>query len=159
MPDVKQDTNSQGQFRQGNRASLTHGVHAFLATGSLPKKASYIRRQLSQFKLALEAGVREKHSTISLYHAALIQSVIRHEARASLLQRWLRLGEGLSHADRVMTLKEIGNATDARDKALKALRLDDSDNGQSILATLYGPRAVRLTDLNDDPDDGGSDDR
>ena len=117
---------------KGNRNRTTHGVHGYLAIGSLPKGASYIRRSLGQFRLALENSVQDKEGEICLYNAALIQSSVRHEARAQLLTRWLRKPgkdsdakqPGLSFTERLAVLREIGSATDARDKCLQRLGLD-----------------------------------
>lgn len=140
MPEVKPDTNAQGRFRQGNRVNVTHGVYGYLATGSLPRGASYIRRQLAGYRKGLEAAVLELRGEITIYSASLIQSAIRHEGRATLLQRWLRQQEkDLSYSDKVSTLREIGSATDARDRCLKALGLDDADRPESILDSLYAP--------------------
>ena len=119
---------------KGNRNRTTHGKHGYLATGSLPKGASYIRRSLGQFRLALENSVQDKEGEICLYNAALIQSSIRHEARAQLLTRWLRKPgkgsdakqPGLSFMERLAVLREIGSASDARDKCLQRLGLDQS---------------------------------
>lgn len=164
MPDVKPDRNSQGEFRKGNRIATTHGVRGFLTTGTLPPKAAYIRRNLNRFRTALEAAVLEQSDKIGLYQDALINSAIRHEARAALLQRWLRINEALTHAEKLATLKEIGNATDSRDRVLKALKLDDGDGGQVLLASLYGPGAVRITNVehfplgDDDGDEVNADD-
>ncbi len=139
MSEVKPDQNSKGLFRPGNRVNVTHGVYGFLATGSLPRKATYIRRQLGELRNAIEAAVLEKFGELTLYRAALVQTAIRHEGRACLLQRWLRLNGKLTHAEKLATLKEIGAASDARDRALKALGLDERDDGRSILEGLYGP--------------------
>lgn len=126
---------------------MKHGIYSFLAIGRAPHGCQYVFRLIGQFKQALEFAVAAKHGEIGLYHAALIQTACRHEGRAQLLTRWLRKGEAeLSYADRLSTLKEIGAASDARDKALKALRLDDADDGASILDQLYGS-ASKITDL------------
>lgn len=139
MPEVKPDQNKKGRFLSKNRAAITHGVRAFLATGSLPRGASYIRRNLNQFQDALEAAVIDRKGEVSLYSSCLIQSAIRHEGRASLMQRWLRVNEGeLTINMQIHVLKEIGAATDARDKCLKSLGLDDADMRDNILEALYG---------------------
>lgn len=133
----------------GNRNAVTHGIYSFLAMGSLPKGASYIRRQLSRLEDALRDAVLDKHGEISLLRAALVQTACRHEGRALLLSRWLRDRAGqMSDHDRMVYLREIGNASDARDRALKALGLDN--NGRDVIDALYcGP-------AQDTPDTGPS---
>lgn len=86
---------------------------------------------------------------MSIFHAARIQTCVRHEGRAQLLQKWLRDNpeieqttaaisttdgkktntaeirktKGLTVTERVAVLKEIGAASESRDKALGDLRL------------------------------------
>ena len=113
---------------KGNRNRTTHGVYGYLAIGSLPKGASYIRRLLGQFRASLDSAVQEKCGEIGVYSAALIQSACRHEARAQLLTRWLRTAEGeLPLAERLSVLREIGKATDSRDSCLQKLGLDRTE--------------------------------
>lgn len=119
---------------KGNRNALVHGKYAYLAVGRLPPGASYIRRLLGAFQRATEAAVVEAHGEIPLTKAALIQSAVRHEGRAQLLTRWLRESD-LSLAERLAVLKEIGGATDARDRCLKLLDLDRQDAHDP--ATIY----------------------
>ena len=118
------DQNAQGQFRKGNRASLKHGTYGFLAIGSLPKGASYIRRMTGEFQRSLERCVCEQYGEVSVIHAMLCQSAARHEGIAQLSQRWLRdRVEAMSDADRLAYLRQIGTASDARDRCVKSLGL------------------------------------
>ncbi|QDU30602.1 hypothetical protein ETAA8_57480 [Anatilimnocola aggregata] len=121
---------------KGNRNRTTHGTYGFLAIGSLPKGASYIRRQLGVFEKFVANAVKDKHGAITLYRAALIQSAVRHEGRAQLLTRWLRDGEaGLKLLERMAVLREIGAASDQRDRVLKLLDLEIEDAGFASLYT------------------------
>jgi hypothetical protein len=56
----------------------------------------------------------------------LIQSACRHEARALLLQRKLRNEvESLTTDQYLAVLRDLSAATEARDRALKGLKLDE----------------------------------
>jgi hypothetical protein len=124
---VAAEKNAKGQWAKGNKASLRHG---FYALGALPKGASHVRRLAGQFRAALTRLVRERHGGVDLVQGGLILSATRHEARAGLLQRWLRdEGDSLPLADRLGLVREIGVATDARDRAVKALGLDEAPSG------------------------------
>lgn len=122
------DSASRGAPK-GNRNAVRSGVHSFLATGRYPKGAAYVGRLVGQLRHSLEQLILEQEGEVSLYHGAVIQSACRHEGRAQLLQRWLREleenGNGPSIQDRLAILREIGSASDARDKCLKALGLHD----------------------------------
>lgn len=109
----------------GNTHRATHGVWSFLALGKLPKGGAYIRRLLGELRRELETRVNAAHGEISLGNAALVTTVCRHEGRALLLSRYLALeAESLKLLDRMTMLEAIGRATDARDKAIRALDLD-----------------------------------
>ncbi len=124
------------------------GVRAYLAIGSLPKGASYIRRSLGKFRLALERSVLDKEGEICLYNAALIQTVVRHEGRAQLLTRWLRIEDAdLKVADKAALLREIGSASDTRDKCLRLLGLDtDVDKPLPVGGKVLHAHAHRMID-------------
>ena len=134
--------NNRGASK-GNRNAIRSGVYSFLATGRYPRGAAYVGRLVGQLRQSLESTVMQRESEVTVYNAAVIQSVCRHEGRAQLLQRWLRELEkgdnGASIHDRVSILKEIGSATDARDKCLRALGLhlkqEDDDTWPTVAAT------------------------
>jgi len=119
---------NRGGAPAGNRNRMQSGLSAvrgWLTIGSLPKGASYIRRTLGRMRTELESAVLAMHGEITPYHAALIQSATRHEARSMLAGRWLRLeGAKASLADRLSLLATVTNASDARDKCLEKLGLD-----------------------------------
>jgi len=132
--------------RLGNRNATRHGVYGFLAIGSLPKGASYVRRLLGQFERHLREAVQEREGEIRTYHAALIQTACRHEGRAQLLTRWIREADDkLKLTDKVAVLKEIGAASDSRDKCLERLGLNEiasRNDIHSIMQSIYNaPRS------------------
>jgi len=128
---------NKGGAPRGNANRLTHGVRSYLAIGRLPKGASYIRRTLGLLRTAIESAVQEAHGEISIVSAALVQSAIRHEARCALLTRYLRdHDDSLTLSDRLGVLKQIGDATDSRDRCLRGLDLPSKRNA-NIWETLY----------------------
>jgi len=123
--------------RFGNRVRMEHGLRSILTTGNLPLRCSYVRRIVNAFRNELEHAVFARNGELSLWHAATVQSACRHEQRAQLCMRWIRLkAESMSDADRLAYLREYGAATDARDRCLRQLGLDKSD--VSIIDALYG---------------------
>src|ERR1700733_3186235 len=137
-----------------NSNAIRHGLLAV----KLPKGCSYIRRSVSTFRAAIEEEVIVRFREITTYRAALINSAVRHEQRALLLQRWLREATdsqtashslqaqavdgkhtstiskqtGLGIMDRAQLLAQISAATDARDKCLERLGLS-IDESQTII--------------------------
>jgi hypothetical protein len=105
------------------------------------------------FRQSLEKAVAEVHGTVSLQHAAIIQTVIRHETVAQLAQRWLRLRfDALTDSDRLNFVRQIAASSDARDKAMRSLCLDNTTNGGRILDALYSvPIEPLPTGPGDDP--------
>jgi len=160
----------------GNAAK--HYVYSFLTTGKLPPKCDYLRRQLGDFRRELDRLVLEQHGEVSMFHAARIQTCVRHEGRAQLLQKWLRdnpeietitaavtttdgkkstTGEtrrtkGLTVFERIAVLKEIGVASESRDKAIGDLGLRSP-----VSAALQIPAPITF-DSPQVPDDQPQDD-
>lgn len=147
-------TSKRAGARPGNQHRLTHGCDGYLASGRMPPGCQYIARRLNTLRSLVTKAVEAKTGQISLYHAASIQSLIRHEARCQLLNRYLRReGAGMSLSDRMAVLREISAATDSRDKVLKALQLDQTA-AESVFAGLYDlparqPSAPVTTQQND----------
>jgi hypothetical protein len=115
---------NRGGAPPNNANRLKSGRRAWAAVKRLPKGAGAVRRALYAERDELERETVSHHGEITLYHAALIQSAIRHSGRAQLLERWVRIEADLSLAERLAVLKEIGSATDSRDKCLKSMGLD-----------------------------------
>lgn len=144
------------QFRKGQKPNLRHGMLSFLAVGSLPKGASYVTKSMRRFRAALDAAVVAAHGELSLAHAAVAQTAVRHEVVSLLAQRWLRLRfDSLSDADRLAYARQIAASSDARDKAIRSLGLNRADTGRQIIDVLYdgSPSTAASTT------DGGDDDR
>jgi hypothetical protein len=100
----------------GNKNATKHGLRA----SGLPKGCAYIQGQIVSFR----RYVRNELADLSLWQEATLQSACRHETRALLAARWLRLEAGeLPIKDRVALLKTISDATDKRDACLKAIGL------------------------------------
>lgn len=108
----------------GNANRTRSGKRAWSAVKRLPKGSGAIRQQLYTERDEIEVVTGRQHGEISLFHAALIQSAIRHSGRAQLLERWLRVEPDLTLNERLAVLKEIGAASDSRDKCLQRLGLD-----------------------------------
>jgi hypothetical protein len=101
---------------------------------------SYITKQNNQLRRALESAVMDIHGEISVSRQGLIQAVCRHDAIATMLQRWLREAESPTLSDRRAILHDIGAATEARTKAIKGLGIDKtadpSDTTAAYLADM-----------------------
>ncbi|MBL8830293.1 MAG: hypothetical protein JNM18_25170 [Planctomycetaceae bacterium] len=86
----------------------------------------------------METAVVQKTGGLTPYQAALIQSAVRHEARALLLQRWLKTSiDTLSVADKLAFLRDISAATGSRDTCLRQAGLDRTDSAKTTLDALY----------------------
>ena len=131
----------------GNRNALTSGARSWWTTGRLPKGCSHVRRQLRLMINQLTAKVVEVHGECDLERSSLIHSASRHEGAAILAGRWLRELQDratdekpLDVALSLAVLREIRSATDARDKAIKALDISPNQNG-TIFDQLYSLQA------------------
>lgn len=115
------------------RKRVRHGLRA----AKLPEDARYVQNATDQLRRSCEAALCR---TPSVYEAALIQSACRHERRASLCERWLRLAEDAGELDlstKLQLQRDIGNATDSRDKCLERLGVNTSPT--SPWDTVYLP--------------------
>ena len=150
-----QTEQNQTQHRAGgapknNRNRMRHGLTA----AKLPAGCQYIEHRVGQFRRQLESEIIECHGEITILSAALVQSAVRHETRAKLLQRWLREGEDevrtnvskggtngssttqttevkrttLSITERSGLLRDISSASDSRDRCIERLDLKQSNN-------------------------------
>lgn len=131
---------------QGNQNAATHGVYGFLTTGRMPKSASYVKRQLGVFRRSLEQITTAKYGEITLSKAALISSAIRHEGRFQLLARWLsKVDEASPLKDRLELLRAMGDATEARDRALRSLGIngEPADAATAFYDRLRSARAAQ----------------
>lgn len=115
----------------GNVNGLTHGMRSSddvmnvrFNLGKLPPMLKRIERAVNLFRRAIESAVVDAHGSVGVYHAALVQSAARLEARALMAQRWLRLNiEELDMNEKLACSKAIAEASTARDKCLERLGL------------------------------------
>lgn len=118
---------------RNNRNAMRHGLRG----GQLPKDARYIEHRLNRFRRLLEDAVLGARGEVTLTDAAAIQTCLRWERHAALAQRWLvKQGNTLKLVDRLKFSEAIAKASDSRDKALAALKLD-RDAKDNIIDTLY----------------------
>ena len=115
----------------GNHNAVTkHGLRA----SGLPPGCTYILGQVSAFRRYVR---QEMGAPLSTWQEATLQSACRHETRALLAARWLRLeAKMLTIGERAKLLDTISNATDRRDKCLQSIGLD-RDPVQDQLDQLY----------------------
>jgi hypothetical protein len=143
---------SRSTHTKGARAGNTNAQRHGLRSSRLPKGCASITNSTGELRASLEAELRTR-GPINTYQAALVQSAIRHESRAQLLARWLRLAtdaettsegqttkmatgsetstqtrkQGLGVLDKASLLRDISAATDARDKCIERLGLDQTE--------------------------------
>lgn len=110
----------KGGAPQGNRNALRHGLRA----SKLPAGCKYIEIAVNSFRRQIEDAVSESVAQSGVMQAALVHSACRHERRAQLAERWLRINADLPLNERLGLLKTISDATDSRDRCLERLRLD-----------------------------------
>ena len=104
-----------------NRNALRHGLKG----GQLPRDAKFIEWRLNAFRRMLEDTVLETRNKVSITDAAHIQSAYRWERHALLAQRWLtKQYDELKPADKIKFSEAVARASDCRDKAIAALKLD-----------------------------------
>ena len=137
---------------KNNRNSLRHGLRA----SRLPGDAKHIEQSTDRLRRELEDAVLARRSEMSLRDAALVQSACRHERRALLLERWLRVGGIVLMAERLSVLKDISGATDQRDKCIE--RLDIAKDRQDAFEALYSVQAVNQSGDDDTPQAASSGD-
>ena len=115
----------------GNVARLRHG----LRSGSLPRGASYIARQTDELRQALEASTLTARGEVSLLDACAINTAVRAERLAMLAQCWLRLeSDKLAPEQKLAFAREVVRASEARDRAIRELRLSPAEVAASQAA-------------------------
>jgi hypothetical protein len=112
----------------------------------LPKGTGHIARRIATFRRFLEQAVADRNGNGDvgkhLMEGALIQTACRWEGVSQLASRWLYLrAESMSDADRATYLRMTAWASERRDVALKALRIDRAEC--DTIAALYGPGVLQ----------------
>jgi len=127
-----------GGGQPGNRNRTKHGLRAVRS----PKGCSWIDSSLTAFRRYVQDEILSRDGGATLYQEALLQSACRHEQRAMLAARWLRVGgDSLPLSEKLALTKAVCDATDARDKCLDRLGLDRRDVA-TITTALYQPVAA-----------------
>lgn len=106
-------------------------------TGKLPKGAQYIEHRVNGLRRQLEKHVLALRGEVTLTDAAHINSAIKWERHSALALRWLRHEEAnMSDSDRLKYSREIADASDKRDRAIRHLNLD-RDSEHDLIEVLY----------------------
>ena len=106
----------------------------------LPKGCKAIESELQALGRAIGHELSQQHGVaqVPLYAMAVQQTATRHELRARLAGRWLRLApDDLPIETRLALLKAISDASDQRDKCLARLGLEKALTAGGTLADLY----------------------
>ncbi len=109
-----------GGAPEGNANAIRHGLRA----SSLPDGCAYIEGQVKTFRRYVRDLLVDRHGECSVYQEAVLQSAIRHEQRALLASRWLRIEPDLDLNQRLALTDAVAKASDNRDKCLQKLGLD-----------------------------------
>lgn len=119
--------------RKGNSNAQRHG----LKSGKLPPDAKYIEIRINVIRREIESAVMATKGEISMTDAALVQTCIRWEKHAVLAQRWLtKEHDKLSASERLRFSEAVCKASDNRDKALVALKLNHNTK-DTLVERLY----------------------
>lgn len=111
---------SKGGAPRANSNAAKHGLRA----SKLPKEARSLETPLYQFRKHVRELLVETSGEVTTYAEAVLQSAIRHETRAMLAARYLRVQDDLKLEQKLTLLDAICKATDARDKCLERLGLN-----------------------------------
>jgi hypothetical protein len=125
-----------------NQNAVKHGLKAetMIRLNKVPAEAEYIAREVRRFRSWVREAVSElRGGPLTIYDEALANTAARHELRASLAARWLRLAGDLTIEQKLTLMKTVSDASDARDRCLQRLGLDRRDQTERWIADLYGP--------------------
>lgn len=122
------------------RDQIRHG----LKSGKLPAECKYIENRLNAFRRQVEEIVVQIKGEITLTDAAYIQTALRWERHSALCLRYLTKNEKtLRPIEWLSFNRDIAAASEKRDKAIAALKLD-RDAKDDILEALYGQLTKRI---------------
>jgi hypothetical protein len=108
----------------GNLNRVRQGLHiSRLSLGNLPPRWANVGRVCAALRRELESAVMALRGEVSLADACTIQRACRWERHALLAQKWLRDNPDLPPAERLEFSKQIAQAGEKRDRALKSLGL------------------------------------
>lgn len=116
------------------RSALKSGIRS--AIGQCPPGGAYVHRLVLAFRKALEDEVIAAKGSIGLADACAIATAARWERHALLVTRWLRVGFAeLTYDQRLAYSRDIGKASESRDRAIASLQLDK--NPTTVIEALY----------------------
>ncbi len=120
----------------GNRNNLRHGLRGI---GKLPDCMAYLEHQLNNFRRQLEDAVMLAKGDVNITDASLINSALKWEYHGRQAQRWLaQKADELSPDQQLRFSAEVAKASDARDKAIRALNLDAPPEAPTLSSYLEG---------------------
>lgn len=122
----------------GTQNGLKHGLTAWYGTSVMPSNSgAVVQHALRAFRKALEEAVIGARGEIQFTDSIAIHSVTQHEGARLLLRRWLRREEkALTPSEKLSYLMSLTKLTEARDKAVAALKLSPADK-KSVIDQLF----------------------
>jgi hypothetical protein len=126
-----------------NQNHVTHGLTGM----GWPPGSENDRRRVARFTRALQSAVLEAKGEIGIVDAGTIQTAARWERHARLCGRWLRLeAKELTPDQRLNFSRDIGKASESRDRCLRSLGIDRADRDPYLDALLAPCIAQEPTD-------------
>lgn len=120
---------SKGEETRGN---LKHGLRC----GSLPRGCGHLAAKVNQLQEWLESHVVELKGEICPTDASAIEVACKWQRHSLLAEKWLRDSfERLNHDQRISTHREVAQAAEKRDKAMRQLGLDRREIAEWSLPT------------------------
>jgi hypothetical protein len=138
VPQLPDTLKKRGGAPKGSMNNFRHGMRG----SGLPKHCGHVQRATCHFRRQLERAVLDAKGEINIVDAAFINSAYRAERHGQLAQRWLMLeAEQMSAADRLAYSREVVKASESRDRAIAALKLDrkPSDIWEALHAVTFDP--------------------
>ena len=143
----------------GNTNGAKNGTRMTrLILGELPPSMSRVTRYCRKYRRALEQATEAAHGDVTVAMAHLIDAACTHEQHAQVC-RWLLRDriDKMAAADILECSKQITAAKDSRNRAVKALNLDQHDkNVFDALSQPVADDAAQDADHGDATDSGES---
>ena len=130
---LQSDPKQQGA-QPANRSAFRHG----LRSSRWPAGFSYQERQCNLYRRVLEDVVLAQRGEIDVIDAGTIHSAVQWAAHGAKAAKWLADGADLSPSDKLNHSREIARASTERDRAVKALGLDQHHGTADMWATIHG---------------------
>lgn len=139
----KGDNTNPAAKRQTDEATAAHMkrlgvVGNLLRVGVLAKADAYHGRVMRQVQLALEREILDRRGEVTAAESLAVNSFVRHELRARLLQRKLsQMADKLTVNEYAALWREISDATERRDKAFTRLGIEKPTDGTDPWKGVY----------------------